>query len=121
MTREDLYKMHEETCKEALEIMKAKNQDYSTGDDPFLNFRSATFFGVHPEIGLMMRCLDKFQRIRAFCENGTLAVAGEPVEDAIQDVINYMILLKGLAREERPFPPQRPSLTLREIEEDFVK
>lgn len=80
--------------------MEAKNHDYAGGsDDCFANFRSALFLDVQPEIGLLMRCLDKFKRIEAFVKTGTLKVKNESVNDAIEDVINYMILLKGLIEE----------------------
>jgi hypothetical protein len=45
--------------------------------------------------------MDKFQRIRAFVTTGTLAVKDESVQDAVRDVINYMILLAGLIDERR--------------------
>jgi len=81
--------------------MAAKNQDYAGGTaDCFGNFRAAKVLGTHPVIGLLMRCMDKFQRIRSFVSTGTLAVKSESVEDAIRDVINYMILLHGMIVEE---------------------
>lgn len=102
MNREELLQLHETTCQAARTIMSAKNQDYAGGkDDPFGNFRGAVFLGVAPEIGLLMRCMDKFKRIEAFVNTGTLAVKDEPVDDAIRDVINYMILLAGLVSERR--------------------
>lgn len=102
MTREELLTLHFMTCNQAREIMSAKNQDYAGGgSDPFGNFRGALFLGVEPEIGLLMRCMDKFKRIEAFVNTGTLAVKDEPVDDAIRDVINYMILLKGLVEERK--------------------
>jgi len=100
MTREELLKLHRETCEKAYSIMEAKNHDYTGGsDDPFANFRATEMLGVPAEIGILMRCLDKFQRVRSFVANGTLKVKGESVNDAIEDVINYMVLLKGVITE----------------------
>jgi hypothetical protein len=99
MTREELLELFEDTISQCRLIIEAKNKDYSNDTDPFLNFRSANFLGVAPEIGILMRSMDKFQRIRTFTEKGELSVKSESVEDAIHDVINYMILLKGLIRE----------------------
>lgn len=102
MTREQLLQLHEALCHKAREILKAKNQDYSgAAGDPFANFRGAAYLGIEPEIGLLMRCMDKFKRVEAFVANGTLAVKSEPVEDAIVDVINYMVLLAGLIDERK--------------------
>lgn len=103
MTRDELLQLHEQTCEAARGIMTAKNQDYTAnkGDDPFANFKASAFIGVEPEIGVLMRCMDKFKRIESFARNGTLAVKTESVDDAIQDVINYMILLQGLTVERR--------------------
>lgn len=102
MTREQLLSLHQNTCQAAFDIMEAKNQDYTGGsEDPFANFRATEMLGVPAEIGVLTRCLDKFQRVRSFVANGSLAVKNESVDDAIEDVINYMVLLKGIIRERQ--------------------
>jgi hypothetical protein len=102
ITRDQLLKMHDSITDAARNIMEAKNRDYAGGTaDVFANFRGALFLGIEPELGLLMRCMDKFQRIRAFVTTGTLAVKDESVQDAVRDVINYMILLAGLIDERR--------------------
>jgi len=99
MTREELLELFEDTIGQCRLIIEAKNKDYSNGADPFLNFRSANFLGIAPELGILMRSMDKFQRIRTFVETGKLSVKSESVDDAIHDVINYMLLLKGMVKE----------------------
>ena len=100
--QEKLFKLHEETCAHCLSVMKQKNADYSGGDcDPYSNFRIASIFELHPVTGILLRVTDKLQRIRAFIKNGVLAVEGESVDDACDDIVNYAILMKGLLREER--------------------
>lgn len=80
--------------------MVAKNRDYrGATQDPFANFRGSEFLGVDPILGILMRCMDKFQRIRSFATTGTLAVQAESFEDAVVDVINYMVLAAGMAEE----------------------
>jgi hypothetical protein len=101
MTREELLRMHQETCDKCRQIMSAKNADYSHGNSPFLNFRSSEILGVHPAKGLLIRVLDKIQRIKSYIDRGELSVKNESVEDAIEDVINYMILLKGMIQEDK--------------------
>jgi hypothetical protein len=106
MNRSELIKMHEQITTECRQIMEAKNRDYAGGkDDPFSNFKAATVLGIEPEMGLLLRCMDKFKRIQAFVNTGTLAVKEEPVDDAIKDVINYMVLLKGLIEDRKAALP----------------
>lgn len=101
MSRDELLKLHEDTCNNTREVMKKKNQDYTAGGGVFANFTSSTSLGVHPVIGILLRSQDKFMRIKSFVDTGKLAVEGEGVCDAIDDVINYMILAKGMILEEQ--------------------
>lgn len=97
MTRDDLINLHNDTCADACSIMKAKNHDYTSGsNDPFANFKLSEVLGIPAELGLLIRCLDKIKRINSFILKGELAVKDEPVDDAIRDIINYMVLLKGM-------------------------
>jgi hypothetical protein len=117
MNRKELLEMHTETCEAARSIMEAKNADYTggnEGDDPFANFRATEMLGIPAELGVLTRCLDKFQRIKSFVKNGTLQVKSESVEDAIQDVINYMILLKGIISERQEVKEDSPTKTINE-------
>lgn len=84
--------------------MRAKNSDYTGGKnatDPFANFKTSVVIGIHPVNGLLMRVLDKIQRIRSFVNDSELQVPNESVEDACHDIINYAILAKAMLREER--------------------
>ena len=104
MTSKELLALHDSTYIECKQIMQTKNSDYTGGKnatDPFANFKSSTVLGVHPVLGLLMRVLDKIQRIRSFVNDSELQVPNESVEDAFNDIINYMILGKGLLMEER--------------------
>ena len=93
----DLLEFQSETFEECKDIIKAKNHDYSGGDsNPFSNFEASRSIGVEPVIGILMRSLDKFKRIETFVKKGVLKVPDETIEDAFNDVINYMILGKGI-------------------------
>lgn len=97
-----LLELHKELCQKANNLMAKKNHDYTVGStDPFENFRSSANFGVEPEIGLMIRMMDKMKRVQTFVTKGDLEVLDESVEDTIVDLINYPILLAGLLRERR--------------------
>lgn len=85
-------------------ILQAKNKDYRGGDsDPFSNFRKSTALGVPVQTGIMLRMIDKHQRIRAFILNGVLAVKGESVLDAILDLHNYTCLIYGFEKSVKNF------------------
>lgn len=104
MNIKQLEKLHKETSQKCLEIMLKKNSDYTGGEkseDIFANFRTSEILGVNPVIGIMLRVMDKIQRIRSFTEDGQLKVQEESVDDACEDVVNYMILAKAMLKEQR--------------------
>jgi hypothetical protein len=84
--------------------MAQKNNDYTGGkyaSDVFANFRCSEVLGVHPVTGIMMRVMDKIQRIKTFVNDGQLSVSGETVDDACEDIINYAVLAKAMLMQER--------------------
>ncbi len=104
MNKEQLLKLHDETCSKALEIMRQKNSDYTGGSqatDGLANFKASRILGLHPVLGLLLRVQDKLMRIRSFVADGELRVTGESVEDACDDLLNYAILCKALLIEEQ--------------------
>lgn len=106
-TKADLLALHDTICREAKDIMVLKNQDYSgSTDDPFGNFRASSVVGVDPVAGIVLRCLDKFCRLRSFITSGQLCVKDEPVGDIFRDVVNYMILAAGMVEEARRLKKQ---------------
>jgi hypothetical protein len=101
MSKEELFQLHNDTTTACLEVMKKKNHDYTSGGSVFANFKDSSILGVAPVLGILLRCIDKFKRIQTFVTKGGLAVEGEGVLDAVDDVINYMILVKGIIIEEQ--------------------
>ncbi len=104
MTTEELLKLHEETCEKCREIMKRKNSDYTGGKsstNPFANFDASKIISIHPVQGLLVRIIDKIQRINSFTNDKELQVSDESVEDACEDILNYSILAKAMLIEER--------------------
>ena len=92
MTAKELLQLHDETCKTCRVIMEKKNSDYTGGrgaTDPFANFNASKILNIHPVQGLLLRVIDKIQRIRSF------------VEDACDDIVNYAILAKAMLMQER--------------------
>lgn len=101
MSKDELFALHTSTTAACLEVMKKKNHDYTSGGSVFANFKDSSILGIPPVMGILLRCIDKFKRIQTFCNGAQLAVEGEGVLDAIDDVINYMILAKGIIVEEQ--------------------
>lgn len=100
ISRKELTKIAYNLFDEAVVILEAKNKDYANEEDVFANFRASQVLGIKPEMALLIRCLDKIARLRAFIDNGELAVKDESYRDAVVDVINYMVLLYGLFDEK---------------------
>ena len=101
MSKDELFALHSSTSAACLEVMKKKNHDYTSGGSVFANFKDSSILGISPVMGILLRCIDKFKRIQTFESKGTLAVEGEGVLDAVDDVINYMILVKGIIIERQ--------------------
>jgi len=104
MTTKELLKLHDDTCRKCKVIMEKKNSDYTGGSqatDIFANFNSSKILDIHPVQGLLLRLIDKVQRIRSFTNDKELSVPNESVEDACEDIINYAILAKAMLIEER--------------------
>lgn len=104
MTAKELLQLHDETCKTCRIIMEKKNSDYTGGrgaTDPFANFNASKILNIHPVQGLLLRVIDKIQRIRSFTNDRELSVPNETVEDACDDIVNYAILAKAMLMEER--------------------
>ena len=102
--------------------MEVKNNDYTGGkeaDDVFANFRCSTILDVHPVTGILMRVMDKIQRIKTFTNDGQLSVTKETVDDACEDIINYAILAKAMLKQEREANPHSLKEQTNCSEEDY--
>jgi len=100
----DIIKLLDETVANLKDTMRRKSSDYTggkTSQDPFANFNSTNVFDVDPIIGIMIRVLDKMQRIRSFVKDDELQVPNESVDDAFDDMIGYTILAKALMKQRR--------------------
>ena len=99
---ETLADLSQRLAEEELQTMLAKNDDYTAkSEDPFANFRVSEVVGVPAELSILVRLMDKIQRIKSFVVNGSLSVKSETVYDAISDGRNYLLLLRGLIEEKQ--------------------
>lgn len=101
LTQAELLSYHRQVADAARELMERKNRDYSPGADRFANFRGAAVFGVHPVAGMLLRMQDKMSRINTFITTGQFAVADEPFQNCIVDLVNYAVLIGAWFEQEQ--------------------
>lgn len=75
-----------------IDLIKAKNADYATGDDPFANFRMSSLVGIPVERAILMRMCDKMARMSNLWDKEA-QVTDESIEDTILDLCNYANIL----------------------------
>lgn len=75
-----------------------KSADYGDSEDPLANVRAgAELLGVPAWQACLVRIADKIQRVKAYINNGRLA--NEGVQDAIEDLASYSIIMAVLYEE----------------------
>ncbi|MBP9762320.1 hypothetical protein KBD34_01755 [Patescibacteria group bacterium] len=83
-----------------VELLRNKANDYAEGGDAFLNFKTAAqIAGISPEQTLLTLLGMKLSRLTQLIGKGKKA-RNESVEDTMLDVINYIVLLRGMMREQ---------------------
>ena len=98
MNTEQLKELFMQTFAKCTDTMLKKNHDYSKGNNALRNFELVEYLGIAdtPQ-GVLVRLSDKFMRI---CNlyNTDAKVKDEAVEDTIDDMINYLVILKATLR-----------------------
>jgi len=77
----------------------AKNHDYATADNPYKNLEGVKRIGIEPWRGIVIRLMDKFERLEGFCRTRELAVKNESIEDTFKDIAIYSTLAMILYRK----------------------
>lgn len=95
MNHEGLLAYTKKTYDACLRTMEKKNQDYSSGEDPFANFRRSVTIGITPDKAIYSRFTDKCARMETYINRGKLSVQDESFADTISDAINYLAILKA--------------------------
>jgi len=86
---------------ECIEILKAKNKDYSGEADSFGNFRMCEMLGIcRTECGILVRITDKLARTANLLDKEP-AVRDERIDDTLKDLINYSAILLAYLRSRR--------------------
>src|SRR5690606_34392355 len=103
MTREELIQFHEDFCKEMVETIKQKNNDYSSAmDNAFGNLSAVERLGIATtEKGILVRMTDKISRINTFIQGHRYQVKDESVMDTLKDLANYTILLAAVIKDKQ--------------------
>ena len=93
-TQEDLLIDFRKRLDSLFEIVKKKNSDYSSKEDPFKNFKLVELMGIaSAEEGILVRKSDKFARIVNLIKNKDQQVTDESIQDTLMDDAAYSILL----------------------------
>lgn len=92
----------EQTFNKCLLIAKMKNSDYAGKEtlDPFKNFRGSEFVSVKPERAILVRTMDKISRVSNLLDFDA-EVKDESINDTIDDIINYMAILKSFIKNNK--------------------
>lgn len=100
MTHNDLVKKFEKISLNMFETMKKKNADYAGNDDAFSNFRLVEVLKISTtEQGILVRMCDKFSRISNLLSGKNPEVKNESIQDTLQDLAVYSILLSIIVSE----------------------
>lgn len=104
MTPQELIQFHEDTCNRLRNVMRCKNADYSGSKlDAFKNFKRINAISALTSVeqGFLVRLTDKLGRLGAFVDGNQLLVESESVEDTLDDMINYAILMKAWIKDKQ--------------------
>jgi hypothetical protein len=96
MENKELFRIAETTFKSCLDTMAKKNHDYAKDTvDALRNFKAVEYFKLtDAPTGVAVRLCDKWMRICNLL-NTEAQVKDEKVEDTINDMINYLVILKA--------------------------
>ena len=87
----------DEVLAEMSALHSKKGADYGGTNDPYANVRASAEFGIAPWVGALVRLNDKITRLKSFLRRGKLE--NESVEDSIQDIAVYAIIMRILYDE----------------------
>jgi|GEM_PF-5011687 len=115
MTQKEFLELFDREVALMRETLVAKGNDYSGGDsDTLANFKMTEKLGLaDADTGLLIRMVDKIQRVKSFLQRGELSVKNESAKDAVRDIIGYSFLELALMeeKEERVNVPVKFTMT----------
>ena len=92
----------EEIFNNCLSIARNKNNDYAGKEavNPFANFKGSEIVGVSVEKGILVRLMDKMKRVSNLLSQEAM-VKDESIDDTLNDMINYVAILKSYIKQKR--------------------
>jgi len=100
MDLDTFLKEHEDLIAKSVDLLKAKNKDYSTDGDPLAGFKKiANDIGISPFQVWAIFASKHWNALTNFAKDGK--VESEPIEGRIIDMINYSVLLHLLIIDNR--------------------
>ena len=96
----------------------AKNHDYATAENPYKNLEGVERIGIEAWRCIVIRLMDKFERVEQYCTNGELAIKSEGMEDTFKDIAVYSTLAMMLFRKEQE---KHRDLTDAEIDKALIE
>jgi hypothetical protein len=107
MRREDFENLVTEVQQACSELRDTKGMEYAGDDDALRNFkRTSEDCGIEPRHVWYVFAQKHWSSIRHFVRSGK--VASEPIEGRINDLINYLYLLRGMVEESESRFEQKP-------------
>ena len=79
----------------------AKNHDYATAENPYKNIKGVERIGIKAWRCIVIRLMNKFERVEQYCTNGELAIKSEGMEDTFKDIAVYSTLAMILFRKKQ--------------------
>lgn len=99
MNRSEFTELVKQEFNHILEINQTKGKEYASEADALSNFyRRSEELGISPKAVWAVFAGKHWDSIMHYCKEGK--VLSEPIEGRIRDLILYLLLLEGLAREE---------------------
>jgi len=92
-----------ETFKNATEVLSQKAKTYATKDDRLDNFKQAALLSRKTPVDALKGMVDKHIVALSdfvYAYSRGLEVPAEEWEEKIGDIINYMVLLRAMLKEE---------------------
>ena len=65
------------------------------------NLEGVERIGIEAWRGIVIRLMDKFERVEQYCSNGELAIKSEGMEDIFKDIAVYSTLAMILLRKQQ--------------------
>lgn len=83
---------------ELKELHLRKSKDYGCTEDPLLNIRATSDWGIPNWVGALVRLNDKVVRLQSLSKNKQLY--NESAEDSMRDIASYAVIALVLYEEE---------------------